>query len=481
MTDRSDDRLFRRAPSGPARVSVPGEPAAAAPGGALARARTALRRFRSESRAERLPARVREAIRVQQHRAEVLIGWIQLAVVLTFGTLYAIAPKTFSAEDTFAPVPWVLGAYFVFTVLRLALTHAGRCPDWVLYLSVVMDMALLFGLIWSFHLQYRQPASFYLKAPTLLYVFIFIALRALRFEVRFVVTAGLAAAIGWLLLVLYVIRVDPHDAMITRDYVEYMTSNSVLLGAEFDKVISILMVTGILALAIARARHLMVVSVVEAKTARDLSRFVPSQVVEQIVAAEDQPMPGAGEAREATMLFIDIEGFTTLSEQVSPAELIRMLNEYFAVVVEPIERNGGVVNQYQGDAILATFNLPSERPDHAADAVRAALEIRRALAGQRFGHGVRLRSRIGINTGIVVGGMVGTGDRLGYTVHGDAVNVAARLEQLNKQHGTGLLVSERTRELAGPEAFAFERIGAVEVRGRRRPATVYTVSRGQTP
>jgi len=181
-----------------------------------------------------LPKRVIIRVRQQQEASEVLIGWIQLGVVTVFGVLYTLAPKTFTDEADFAPVPWALGAYLVFTLTRLHLARIRRLPEWFLHLSVVLDMALLLCLIWSFHLQYKQPASFYLKAPTLLYAFIFIALRALRFEVRYVVLAGAVAALGWLVMVAYVIWYEPNDPMITRDYVEYMTSNSVLLGAEFD-------------------------------------------------------------------------------------------------------------------------------------------------------------------------------------------------------------------------------------------------------
>lgn len=90
----------------------------------------------------------------------------------------------------FAPVPWALGIYFVFTLVRLVLAYRGGVGPAVLYLSIVLDMCLLLGLIWSFHLQYQQPPSFYLKSPTLLYVFIFIALRALWFEARYVVAAA---------------------------------------------------------------------------------------------------------------------------------------------------------------------------------------------------------------------------------------------------------------------------------------------------
>ena len=422
-----------------------------------------------------LPGRVRDAIRRQQESSEIVVGWIQLSIVVTFSVLYALSPNPYTADPVFAPEPWVIGAYLLFTLARVVLAHRRELPNWLLYVSVVADMLLLLALIWSFHVKYGQPASFYLKVPTLLYVFIFIALRALRFEARYVLIAGAVAAGGWLLMVLYAARMAADDPMITRDYVEYMTSNSILLGAEFDKVISVLIVTGILAVAITRARDLLVRSVVESTAAADLSRFVPSEVAAQVKASETRVEAGAGEVRETTIFFNDLEGFTTLSEGMSPVELISTLNEYFSAVTEPIIRHGGVINQYQGDAILATFNLPKAHEDHAADAVRAAIEIQHILASRTFGAGLRLVSRVGINTGVVVGGLVGAQDRLGYTVHGDDVNLAARLEALNKEHGTRIIVSERTRELAGPDRFAFEALGTVTVRGRSRAVTVYKI------
>ena len=105
----------------------------------------------------------------------------------------------------------------------------------MLVISVAADVGLLMILNWSLHIQYMQPASFYLKAPIMLYVFIFIALRALRFDPAFIVAAGTMAALGWLCLMLYALFAVPGDAMITRDYVQYVTSNSILVGAEVDK------------------------------------------------------------------------------------------------------------------------------------------------------------------------------------------------------------------------------------------------------
>ena len=423
-----------------------------------------------------LPARVREAIRTQQESSEILIGWIQLVIVLTFSVLYLLSPKPHGDSVMVSPEAWFLGAYIGFTVVRLGLAYRRLLPAWLLHLSVVIDMALLLALIWSFHLKYEQPASFYLKVPTLLYVFIFISLRALRFDTRYVLSAGFAAAAGWLLMVAYAVHIEPEDPMITRDYVQYMTSNSVLLGAEFDKVISILMVTLVLALAIARARDLLVRAVADHSAALELSRFVPERVAEQVRSSDAPVRAGQGEVGEATILFTDIEGFTTLSERLAPEQLINVLNEYFTVVSEPIVRHGGVINQFQGDAILATFNMPEPLEDHAGEAVRAACDMQRALRRHRFGSdGMKLRSRVGINTGRVVGGLVGTGDRLGFTVHGDEVNLAARLEQLNKEHGTRILVSRRTADLAGRERFAFAPIGSTAVRGRQASVEIFSL------
>ncbi len=423
-----------------------------------------------------LPERLRKSIQDQQERSEILISIIQLIVVTIFGLLYAISPKTFSQDADFAPVPWVLSIYLAFSLIRLGLAVKRKLPDWMLYLSSIVDIALLLGLIWSFHLQYEQPPSFYLKAPTLLYLFIFIGIRALHFDPRFVISTGVSAAIGWVLMVVYVLVIDPSNNMITRDYVEYMTSNSVLIGAEFDKIVSILMVTGVLALALHRARNLLIESVIEGSAARDLSRFVPEEVAQKVIQSEEGAITGKGEVNECTILFTDIEGFTAISEILSPEQLIEALNRYFSLISGPITEYGGVISQFQGDAVLATFNVPKPDSDHATNAVRAALDIQSVLDGIEFGDGIAFNTRVGINTGPVVGGLVGSGDRVGYTVHGQNVNLTARLEQLNKDYGTRIIVADSTLAKIPEGTFAFSELGEVSVRGLNRPVRIYTVN-----
>ena len=419
---------------------------------------------------------MRKSIQDQQERSEILISVIQLIILFIFGLLYAIAPKTFSQDADFAPVPWVLSLYLAFSLLRLGLAINRKLPDWMLYLSSIVDIALLLGLIWSFHLQYQQPPSFYLKAPTLLYLFIFIAIRALHFDPRFVISTGISAAVGWVLMVVYVVFQDPADNMITRDYVEYMTSNSILIGAEFDKIVSILMVTGVLALALQRARNLLIESVIEGSAARDLSRFVPEEVAQKVTQSEEGATTGRGEVSDCSILFTDIEGFTAISENLQPEQLIEALNRYFSLIAGPISEYGGVISQFQGDAVLATFNVPRADSDHAANAVRAALAIQSVLQGVEFGDGVAFNTRVGINTGSVVGGLVGSGDRVGYTVHGDNVNLTARLEQLNKDYGTRIIVAQSTVDEIPEGSFNFRELGEVSVRGLLRPVTIYTIT-----
>ncbi|HCK17077.1 MAG TPA: adenylate/guanylate cyclase domain-containing protein, partial [Thalassospira sp.] len=161
-----------------------------------------------------LPERVHNAIEKQQYESEKLIGWVQLLLVTIFATLYIISPNK-PMSDGIHPVPWALGLYYLFTLKRLALTYRNKLSTWFLTASVIADIGLLMVLIWSFHIQYMQPASFYLKAPTVLYVFIFIALRSLRFDPRYILIAGGTAAAGWVILTGYVIWSEGGKSMIT--------------------------------------------------------------------------------------------------------------------------------------------------------------------------------------------------------------------------------------------------------------------------
>ena len=403
---------------------------------------------------ESMPARVRAAIQRQQDFSERLAAWIQFGIVVFFAMLYLVAPKTYRGDLMFPPVTIALFLFFLAAAARLFLAHRRRLPGWFLGGAVVVDIALLLMLIWSFHIQYEQPASFYLKAPTMIYVFIFIALRALRFEARYVVLAGVTAAAGWFAMATYAVLADPTGGMITRDYVQYLTSNTVLIGAEMDKIIAILVVTAVLSIALMRARSLLIRSVVEAVAARDLSRFFAPETAARITGAERRIYPGHGEARDASILTTDIRGFTKLARRLDPDELIGALVEYQSRMVPVIQRHGGSIDKFLGDGILATFGAAEPSETHAADAMRAldALlwEIDDWSAQRESAGGAPLAVGVAVASGPVVFGAVGDETRLEYTVIGDAVNLAAKLEKHNK------VLASRALATAGAHALACE-------------------------
>ena len=215
------------------------------------------------------------------------------------------------------------------------------------------------------------------------------------------------------------------ETVITRDYVLYMTSNRVLIGAEIDKVISILLVTLVLAIALVRGQRLLVRSIQSGTEAQDLSRFVSPEIADRITTADEAIRAGDGELKEASVMFTDIEGFSAISERLSPEDLIRCLNDYFTALDEVIRHYGGVITQFEGDALLVTFNTVRPDPDHAANAVRTALAIQAVIQEREFGAGVPWKTRCGINTGTMVAGAFGSDERLLFTVHGDEVNIAS--------------------------------------------------------
>jgi adenylate cyclase len=403
-----------------------------------------------------LPARILAAIKRQDNSSEVLIKLIQLTIVAIWATLYWIAPKTDLGTE-FSPVPYALAGYLVLNVIGLIWALRRGLPNWSVYLSIIFDVGILIILIWSFHIQYQQPASFYLKAPTLLYIFIFIALRALRFEARFVIATGLVAALGWIAMTLYVVMVDPADNMITRDYVSYLTSNTVLIGAEVDKIISILLVTFIIALALNRARALLVNSLTEQTAARDLSRFFDESVASQIRDAGEEVKSGEGVRRDATILFFDVRGFTPMAADLDASKVLAILSAYEKQIVPVIQRNGGTIDKFLGDGIMATFGAAVPSETHAADALRAVDEVM-SETGRWLD--VPLLRRIkpqavnaAVASGQVVFGALGGDNRLEFTTIGAPVNLAAKLEKHNKVVTSRALTDRATYDLAVKQGY----------------------------
>jgi len=211
------------------------------------------------------------------------------------------------------------------------------------------------------------------------------------------------------------------------------------------------------------------------RLARAFTLYLPGPVVERMAASEALPQLG-GELRIVSILFSDLAGFTRVSEHLDPQALVSALNTYFAGMTAIIEAHGGFVDKFIGDAVVGVFGAPLDDPHHAENAVKAALAIRaaggeaaRALAPPG---GAPPRTRIGINTGPVLIGNIGSPRRFNYTVMGDAVNLASRVEGVNKRYGTLALVSDATVAACG-DSVVFREIDTVTVHGRARPVGLY--------
>lgn len=203
-------------------------------------------------------------------------------------------------------------------------------------------------------------------------------------------------------------------------------------------------------------------------------RVVDPEVRDHLLHGKVDP---DGEIREVTVLFTDIRGFTSLSEKLSPIEIVNLLNRYFEVLSSTIRKNGGMVNKFIGDAIMGVFNAPLDNMDHRQSALQASREILDAIkklnTSLRSEGQPEIRIGVGIHTGPVVAGTIGSRERQEYTVIGDTVNVAARLEGLTKNYDTSVLF---TGEVIAGNSMGTRSLGQVTVRGKEETLEIFTLN-----
>ncbi|RMH07609.1 MAG: adenylate/guanylate cyclase domain-containing protein [Aquificota bacterium] len=208
---------------------------------------------------------------------------------------------------------------------------------------------------------------------------------------------------------------------------------------------------------------------------RAFSTYVSPQLLEVIIKNPERLRLG-GETREVSVLFSDVRGFTTLSESLEPEVLVSILNRYLEPMTQIVLQEGGMLDKYIGDAIMAVFNAPVDLPDHPTRACRTALRMLKTLreinAELKRDFGITIDVGVGINTGRAVVGNMGSSLRFDYTAIGDTVNLASRLEGLNKLYGTHVLVSEFTKAKA-ESTFLFRAIDKVAVKGKKKPVLIY--------
>jgi adenylate cyclase len=401
------------------------------------------------------PARIRAAVDDFESRSDLLAAAVQLTGISIFALLYAATWRAFEVHHAIEPAPLALAFYGAFTLLRLRAAGRSAKPARRRYASAAVDIIAFYALIASFPYQYGAPAALYLKAPTLLYVFILIALRSLWFDPRLTLFTGALAAMGWAALSLLA-AID--GAPITGDYRVYMTTLSLLPGAELERIAAIGATTIVLAAAVHRSRGLLYRTAVEETAASDLSKFVGREAAALIRASDAGLSAGDGQLRRAAIMMIDLRGFTLATKGKPPHEVIGLLKDYQARIVPVIEKGGGTIDKFLGDGVLVSFGTARATGAECAEALDTALAVADAVdqwkeARKKAGQ-PPLDIGVALAAGEVVYGAVGHGARLEFTVIGDAVNLAAKLEKHAKVERCRVIATADLAERAAAQGSA---------------------------
>jgi len=356
---------------------------------------------------------------------------------------------------------------------------------WLKYAFITLDIAILSLLMATQPIfdTIDVPQAMSFRNTIFPFYFVILGVAAFSFSPGLVLWSGIMVVLGWLGAFAWAIR----DMPVRYDWSDigttpttehflatFLNPNFVGTGSRIQESIAYLVVAALIAAVMWRARRTVRRQLELDEEQRALTdvfgRYVPKAIANALISDRGLLEPVEG---TATVLFIDVAGFTKMTEASGPRRVVGALNEFFDQATETINRYDGVVTQFIGDAIMATFNLPAEDPDHAAKAVCAALDIVDLAANRSFA-GQRLAVRAGIATGSVIAGSVGGGGRQSYSLYGDTVNLSARLEALNKEHGIRVLIDAATVARLGD--VSLQEIGRVEVRGFSEPAAVFTAT-----
>jgi len=367
-------------------------------------------------------------------------------------------------------------------LLHLWLLRSGHERPWQRYALAAIDFAVLGWLAATQPLLQGEavPQILLFRTYGVAYLFVFLALAALSLSPRYVLWVAFIAVLTlWAVFIVTAAEIErplswsdlPAEAT-AAEYIALVLHPDFLgRGNRIEETLALLLCGGLLALAVRRARQLVRQrAAAEEQRRRALEVFgnyVPPAIARRLVEAPEALAP---HNRMASILILDIAGFTALAERRPPEALLPLLNAFFERCGQAVGEAGGVILSYVGDGFVAAFNVAEDTPGHAAAAMAAGLALCAGAAEPVEGE--RLRIRVGIASGVVAAGSVGGSQRRSYTVYGDTVNLAQRLEALCKETGATLLASEASWREAG-EPADWQRVGPLAARGREATVVAY--------
>jgi adenylate cyclase len=358
-------------------------------------------------------------------------------------------------------VPFIIVESIGVAVISHDMKRMRDVPVLRRYLNALIETSMpTFGLaVQMTHMGDERALNFVVP----MFYFFFIILSTLRLSFWLSTFTGLVAGVEFFLMAMFFPAAHGSAYDPSQDFGFHLMRSVVLVGG------------GVLAGAVGAQLRRQFVASIAAATARDrvtnlFGQHVSPQVVERLLSAG---VNEATDAHDVAVMFVDIRSFTSAARQRSPEEVVARLDTAFEVLVEIIDRNGGIVNKFLGDGFLALFGAPLEDPDAGHRAVTAAREILEAMARENAKSDWPLRLGIGVHIGKVVAGNVGSSRRKEYTVIGDTVNFAARLEALNKEYGSQLLVSDDVFAAVREGKVDAVSLGEIVVRGYDQPQVVW--------
>jgi adenylate cyclase len=419
-----------------------------------------------------LPDEVRAVLAAADLAAERTAARVRLGVLVLIGVLLAALGSLSGVYRREIALIFALNAGV--SVAAVVLARPGMFRSWVPWTVATLDAAVVLGIMIYGDLNERMSASYTPALAVSWAMFVLLGLTAIRFKPALVLylgglfVCGMALVIGFHSTRAAPVPLDPSGADLAR-----------LFDPEHNAVrlFLIALTACVLAVTVGRGRRTLVEAVIAARRSTNLSRYFSSGLAPLLADAEVEVLK-RGRRQPGAILFADIRGFTAMSEQLEPAAIAEFLASFRSRATRAIERHGGIVDKFVGDDVMGVFGVPIAAGAEAANALaagRALLAEIEAWNDKRGSEGRRTVSiGIGIHYGEVFAGVIGDAERLEFTVIGDAVNTARRIEELTKPTGWAMLVSSALIEAAGPTLdHDFQPLPLLTLRGRRAPVRLF--------
>ncbi len=402
-----------------------------------------------------------------------------LMVSMVFGLIMAagLALGHVSTHHSKLEVLWVSlasGAISIYLLVLFWYAYHDRYLNLVGYLSQLPSIFILIFLPYTWYTSVGGyelvPASYLMKTSLPIWAYILILISGLALRPAYPLLLGGAFIAIWGGLITIVMR--DKRTVVTADFVQNAFSPAIIPGYVSLYAVGALIIAGVLAW-ITHSYRRSIYQAAELEVAStELGRYFSPAVRDTIVS---QQVSFGGVRVQAAVLFSDIRGFTAMSESLTAEETVRFLRAYHERMVEVIYRNGGTVDKFIGDGIMVTFGTPQPAADDATRAVRCAIEMQTALDALNAQTKTPVAMGIGIDFGDVIAGNIGSASRLEYTVIGDTVNTASRIESATKEFSQPLLFSEAVRNQL-PADMRVTEVAEVQLRGKSKGIRLYTVA-----